>query len=179
MEISTSVGIVFDIIVALVLAFSFIGGLKGGAIKEFFGLAAFLIALLLVGTFRGYFNGWFSFVLDKNWRAIISFLVTLAIISILLHILFWLPRHLLEKIWEGGFLWSLLGGALNSMNSALGLVLLVELLDTYPALGSLDALLSASHVVDWLVNTFGAFVISLMQLVNYTLPLASIFSCAA
>jgi hypothetical protein len=177
MEIPAVVGIIFDIIVALVLTFSFIGGLRHGAIKAFFGLAAFVISLLLVGVFVGYVNGWFSFVADANWRAFLSFMITMGIIILVLYILFWIPRRLLEKIWDDGFLWSLLGGILGTMHSALGLVLLAKLLNIYSLLGSFDAVLSASQFLNWLVGVFGAFILSLMHTVSYALPVASIFSC--
>jgi uncharacterized membrane protein required for colicin V production len=178
-EIPVTVGIILDIIVVLVLIFSFIGGLRGGAIKEFCGLVAFIIALPLVGVFIGYISPWFNIVGDANWRAFLSFLVTMGIIILILYLLFWIPRHLLEKIWNGGFFWSLLGGIFGALNSALGLVLLVTLLDIYPLLGSFDSALNMSPVLNWLVGSFGAFILSLMHTVKFVLPYASIFSCAA
>jgi hypothetical protein len=162
-----------------VLVFSFIRGLKEGAVKEFSGLAAFIIALPLVGVFIGYIIPWFSFVGDASWRGFLSFLTTMALISIVLYLLFWIPRGLIEKIWNGGFLWSLLGGLLGAMSSALGLVLLVALLDTYPLLGTYESALNVSQVLNWLVGTFGAFVLSLMHMTGHAFQVANIFSCVA
>jgi uncharacterized membrane protein required for colicin V production len=179
MAVPVGAGIIIDIIIALVLIFSFIGGLRGGAVKEFLGLVGFIIALPLTGMFAGFVSGWFYFINDANWRSFIVFLVAMGIIVLILHIVFWIPRNLMEKIWNGGFFWSLLGGIFSTMNSALGLVLLVILMDSYPILGSFESLLNASHLLNWLVGTFGAFIMSLMHVVSYTLPVASISSCAA
>lgn len=176
MVIPAGAGIIIDIIIALVLIFSFIGGLRGGAIKEFFGLAAFIIALPFTGILVGLVSGWFSFINDTNWRSFVAFLVAMGIIILVLYIVFWIPRHLVEKIWSDGFFWSLLGGMFRAMNSALGLVLLVVLLDTYPVLDSFDSLLGASHLLNWIVGTFGAFIIGLLHVVSHVLPVVSIFS---
>jgi len=164
MQVPTYAGTVVDIIVTLILIFSFIGGLKGGAVKEMIGLLALIIAIPLASMFSHYIISWFSFVGDSTWRSFLAFMVMMGIIIILLTLILWLPRSLLEKLWSGGFFWSLLGGIFNALNSALGLVLLVTLLDIYPVLGWLDDILSVSHVLNWLVNTFGAFIMTLLHM---------------
>jgi uncharacterized membrane protein required for colicin V production len=174
MQIPSYAGTIIDIIVALILIFSFIGGLRHGAIKEFFGLLAFIIALPLTGVFSGYVLPWFSFVNDSTWRAFLAFLVTMGIIIIILHLIFWIPRHLLEKVWNEGFFWSLLGGIFGALNSALGLVLLVSLLDIFPLSSWLNTVLATSGVLNWLVNTFGAFVLTLLKSTHLTGLTASI-----
>lgn len=179
MQISSYAGTVIDIIVALVLIFSFIGGLRGGAVKQFFGLLAFIISMPLTGIFLSYVLPWFSFVNDSAWRAFLAFLVTMGIIMLILNLIFWIPRHLLDKVWNGGFFWSLLGGVFGLLNSALGLVLLVNLLDLYPVWPWLDTVMSSSGVLNWLVNTFGPFVLSLLKSVHLTGLTASISFYAA
>jgi uncharacterized membrane protein required for colicin V production len=174
MQIPAYVGTIVDIIVVLILIFSFIGGLKKGAINEFFGLLAFIIAIPLAGIFYGYVVSWFSFVGDSTWRPFLAFLLTMGIMMILLYLLFWVPRHLLEKVWNGGFFWSLLGGILGILNSALGLVLLVSLMDIYPVLSWLDDIFISSQVLNWLVNTFGAFIMTLLKSTHLTGLTASI-----
>ena len=133
----------------------------------------------LTGVFSGYVLSWFSFVNDNTWRALLAFLVTMGIIMIILNLIFWIPRHLLEKVWSGGFFWSLLGGVFGALNSALGLVLLVNLLDIYQVSAGLDSVLVSSGVLNWLVNTFGAFVLSLLKSIHLTGVTASISSYAA
>ena len=163
MQIPAFVGTIVDIIVALTLIFSFIGGLRGGAVKEFFGLLAFIISLPLTGVFMGFVVPWFSFVNDTAWREFLAFLLTMGIIILLLYLIFWAPRFWLEKIWGGGFFWSLLGGIFNLLNAALGMVLLVSLLVIYPVWPWLDAVLTSSALLNWLINTVGAFVLTLLK----------------
>lgn|GEM_PF-372177 len=174
MQVPAYVGTIVDIIVVLILIFSFIGGLKGGAVKQFFGLLAFIIAIPLTGVFYGYVVSWFSFVGDSTWRNLLAFLLTMGIIMILLHLIFWLPRHLLDKVWNEGFFWSLLGGVLGLLNSALGLVLLVSLIDIYPVLPWLDNIFASSQVLNWLVNTLGVFIMTLLNSTHSTGLTASI-----
>jgi uncharacterized membrane protein required for colicin V production len=82
MDVPASMGIIIDVIVALILIFSFLGGLKDGAVKEFIGLLAFVVALPLSGLLIGVVSGWLSFVADGTWRSLLSFLLTMGIIII-------------------------------------------------------------------------------------------------
>ena len=164
MAVPTYAGIIIDLIVALILVFSFIGGLKGGAVREFFGLLAFIIALSLTGAFTAYIWGWMSFVPDYLWRSFFTFLVTMGIILLILHLVFLLPRYLLDKVWNGGFIWYALGGIFGLLNTALGLVLMVTLFDIYPVLGWLSDLLAASNLLNWLVSSFGSIILSLLHM---------------
>ncbi len=167
MEISSTAGIFIDIIVALILVFSLIGGLRQGALKEFFGLLAFVIALPLASLFIGVTAGWLNFIGDARWRLFLAFLLAAGIITILLQLLFWLPRHLLEKAWSGGFLWSLLGGVFGLANSALGFVFIIKLLGFYPVLPWLSDILAASRILNWLAGMLGPTVSFLMQNLLY------------
>ncbi|MGA2368802.1 MAG: CvpA family protein, partial [Dehalococcoidia bacterium] len=108
MDIPSAFGVVADIIVALILIFSLIGGLRQGAVKEIFGLAAFVIALLLTGLFIGYVTGWLSFIGIVTWRNFLAFLLTMGLILFAMFLIFWIPRYFIAKIWDGGFIWSLL-----------------------------------------------------------------------
>jgi uncharacterized membrane protein required for colicin V production len=167
MEVPANMGIIIDIIVALILIFSFLGGLKEGAVKEFFGLLAFIIALPLAGLCTGFISGWLSFVANDTWRSFLSFLLAMGIIVILLHLIFWFPRHLLDKVWSGGFVWNLLGGVFGLADAVLGLVLMVTLLGIYPVFTWLNAILGSSGILNWLVSSFGGIIMALLK----TLPL--------
>ena len=163
MDLTSAFGIVTDIIVALIFIFSLIGGLRQGAIKEFFGLLAFIIALMLTGLFIGYVMGWLSFIGIVNWRNFLAFLLTMGLILIAMFLIFWIPRYFIAKVWDGGFVWSLLGGIFGLIDCALGLVLLVKLLNIYPILSWLNSVLASSHVLNWLVANFGPFITALLQ----------------
>jgi uncharacterized membrane protein required for colicin V production len=164
MAVPTYAGIIVDLIVALILVFSFLGGLKEGAVKEFFGLLAFIIALAFTGAFMVYVLGWMSFAQDSLWRAFLAFLVTMGIILIVLHLALLGPRYLLDRVWNGGFIWSALGGVFGVVNTALGLVLMVILLEIYPVFTWLSDWLAVSHILNWLVSSFGTTILTLMRM---------------
>ena len=164
MAVPTYAGIIVDLIVALILVFSFLGGLKEGAVKEFFGLLAFIIALAFTGAFMVYVVGWMSFAQDSLWRALLTFLVTMGIILIVLHLALLGPRYLLDRVWNGGFIWSALGGIFGVVNTALGLVLMVILLEIYPVFTWLSNWLAVSNILNWLVSSFGSTILTLMRM---------------
>jgi len=164
MEVPAYAAIIIDIIMALILVFSFLGGLKQGASKELCGLLAFIVALSITGAFTTYVFVWMSFASDHLWRSLLTFMITMCIIMIIMHLVLLLPRHLLDKMWSGGFIWSVLGGVFGAINSALGLVLMVLLLGIYPVFDWLNDLLAASGILDWLVSISGSAVLYLMHM---------------
>jgi uncharacterized membrane protein required for colicin V production len=168
------VGTITDIVIVLILIFSFIGGVRGGAVKEFFGLLAFLLSIPLAGMFCKYLLSWFSFVSDSAWRGFLTFLLTMAIIIIIIYLILWIPRHFLEKVWNGGFFFGFLGGVFGLINAALGLVFVISLLDIYPVFPLLDEIFVTSGVLNWLVNACGAFILTLLRSSNLTGLTASI-----
>jgi uncharacterized membrane protein required for colicin V production len=140
-----------NIIAALVLFFSFIGGYTQGAVKSFFSLIVFLAAIPVAGLFYPFFAGLLSFLGDQNWENFIGFFVTLAIASIILSFLFFLPRKWTEAIWNEGLLFRLAGGILNLLSTAVGLVLLTLVISAYPVWDWLQRALSGSEIIIWLV----------------------------
>jgi uncharacterized membrane protein required for colicin V production len=173
------VGTITDIVIVLILIFSFIGGVRSGAAKEFFGLLAFLLSIPLAGMFYGYLLSWLFFVGDSTWRGFLTFLLTMAIIIIIISLILWVPRHFLEKVWNGGFFFGFLGGIFGLVNAAIGLVLLISLFDIYPVFSWLDNIFVSSSVLNWLVNAFGAFIMALLKSTNLTNLTASISFFAA
>ena len=163
MNLSSIFGIVTDIVVALILVFGVIGGLRQGAVRQFLGLLAFIFALLLTGLFVSRVTGWLSFIGIDTWRNFMGFLLTIGIILIVFYLVLWIPRYFIDKVWDGGFIWSLLGGIFALIDCCLGLTLLVKLLNIYPILSWLNSVLASSHVLSWLVANFGPFITTLMQ----------------
>lgn len=176
MQIPAYVGTIIDVIVVLILIFSFIGGLKSGAIKEFFGLLSFIIAIPLSCLLAPYLASCFSFIGDSTWRYFLAFMLTMFILVIILQLIFLIPRHLLEKVWSGGFFFIFLGGFLGILNSALGLVFLVCLLDIYPVLPWLDSALALSGVMNWLVGCLGGLLRAMLNSTNLDAGLAASIS---
>ncbi len=140
-----------DIIVALILLFSFIGGIMGGAVKNFFSLISLLIAIPLAGMFYHLLADLLSFIPGENWGNFLSFFIMLAVISIILHFIFLLPRKVAEKAWNKGFLFRLIGAIFNIFTAAIGMVVFTLVLHAYPIFGWLEEAVSDSSVLTWLV----------------------------
>ena len=140
-----------NILAVLVLFFSFIGGLKEGAVKSFFSLIALLIAIPLTGISYRLLVTALSFLPGENWENFIGFFVTLALISIILFFVFLLPRKLIQKTWSKGVPFRLIGGALNIFNTAIGIVVFALLVRAYPIFGWLEQAVTDSSVLTWLV----------------------------
>ena len=140
-----------SIIAALILFFSLIGGLKDGAVKSFFSLIALIIAIPLTGISYHLLANVFSFLPGENWGNFVGFFVTLVLINIILHFVLFLPRRLTRKAWNRGVLFRLIGGLLNILNTAIGMVLFVLLLQAYPIIAWLEQAVAGSSVLTWLV----------------------------
>lgn len=140
-----------SILAALILFFSFIGGLKEGAIKNFFSLITLIIAIPLTGVSYRLLANILSFLPGENWENFVGFFVTLTLISIVLHFVLLLPRKLTQKIWNKGILFRLIGGALNVINVAIGMVVFTLLVQAYPIIGWLEQVVTGSSVLTWLV----------------------------
>jgi len=140
-----------NILAVLVLFFSFIGGLREGAVKHFFSLIALLIAIPLAGVSYRLLAAVLSFLPGKDWENFVGFFVTLALISIILYFVFLFPRALIQKTWNKGVPFRLIGGALNIFNSAIGLVVFTLVVRAYPIFGWLERVVTASSVLTWLV----------------------------
>ena len=150
-----------DIIVIIVLIISFFSGLKEGAVKNFFQLLACIIAILLAGLSYHLIATILSFLPGVNWENFFGFFITLAIISVIMHFIFFLPRKLLQKIWKKGILFRVLGGALNILGAIIGMTVFSLVLRSFPIFDWLERWVSGSGVLMVLVEAFG-FVQSLL-----------------
>jgi len=140
-----------NILAVIILFFSFIGGLKEGAVKSFFSLIALIIAIPLTGVSYHLLANVISFLPGENWPNFVGFFVTLALISIILYFVLLLPRKLTQKAWDKGVLFRLVGGILNILNAAIGMVVFTLLLQAYPIIGWLGQAVTDSSVLTWLV----------------------------
>lgn len=140
-----------NIVAVLVFIFSIIGGLKEGAVKQFFSLIALIIAIPFTGVSYHLLAAILSFLPGENWENFVGFFVTLVLISIILHFIFLLPRKFIQKAWNKGILFRLIGGALNLFNSAIGMVVFTLLIGAYPIIGWLERVVTGSGVLTWLV----------------------------
>jgi len=139
-----------SIFAIVVLLLSLFGGLKDGAVKSFFSLIALIIAIPLTGVSYHLLANALSFLPGENWENFAGFFITLAVISVILHFIFFLPRKLIQKIWNKGGFFRLIGGAFNIFNSAIGLTVFTLVISAYPIWGWLELAVADSSVLNWL-----------------------------
>jgi len=141
-----------NIIAGLILFFSLIGGLKEGAVRNFFSLVALIIAIPVTGISYHLLANLLSFMPGENWENFVGFFITLALISVILYFVFLLPRRSIHKAWNKGLLFRLLGAVLGIFNAAIGMVVFTLVLQAYPIFGWLEEAVTASGILSWLVQ---------------------------
>jgi uncharacterized membrane protein required for colicin V production len=146
---------IIDVLVIIILVLSFIGGMKEGTVKSFSSLIALIIAIPLTGLSYRLIAKILSFLPGINWENFFGFFITMAIISVILHFIFLMPRKFLQKIWKKGCLFRLLGGVLNVFGSTIGLTVFTLVLRAYPIFDWLERWVSSSGILMWLVEHFG------------------------
>jgi len=139
-----------DIIVTLILIFSFIGGLRAGAMRSLFSLIALFIAIPVAGLFYQYIADLLDFIHNSIWQNFLGFFITFVIISIILAIIFFIPGRMLGGIFDKGLLSPLLGGVFSVIATCVSLVLFRIVVDTYPIFDWLDYVLASSSIINWL-----------------------------
>ena len=147
--------ILVSIVAVIVLFFSFIGGLKEGAVKNFFSLIALLIAIPITATSFHLLATILSFLPGDDWNSFIGFFISLAFIAAILHIAFFLPRRFIQKVWNKGLLFRSTGGALNVLDTAIGLAVFALIVRTYPIIDWLERAVTDSSALTWLVTHLG------------------------
>jgi len=144
-----------SLFVLFILLVSVFAGLKEGAVRHFFNLVAVLVAIYIAGLAYHLISGLISFLPGENWGDFIGFFITFAIVTALMHLAFLLPRRIIQKIWKRGLIYRLLGGALNTVNASIGLVVLALVLNAFPIFDWLARWVTGSGVMSSLVNVFG------------------------
>ncbi len=140
-----------NIIAAAILLFSFVGGFKEGAVKNAFSLIALLIAIPVTGVSYHLLASAFSFLPGENWENFVGFFITMGLIMAILYFVLLIPRRLIQKVWNKGILFRLIGGTLNAFNAAIGLVIFTILVVVYPIFGSwLAQAVMNSSILSWL-----------------------------
>ena len=147
--------ILVDILAVIILILSLLGGLKEGAVKHFFNLIILIVAILVAGLCYHLIAIILSFLPGTNWENFIGFFITLALVSVILHFIFLLPRKIIQKVWRKGALFRLLGGALNIVSASIGMVVFALAVGAYPIFGWLERAVTGSGVLTWLVEHLG------------------------
>ena len=143
-----------EIIISILFIFVFIGGLRQGAIKSGFSLLALIISIPLTGLLFHFATVLFAFLNDDTWANFLGFFITLAIISLIFHFIFLIPRKLLGAA-DVGFVSAIIGGFISIVGFSLALTLFVIVIQTYPIWDWLVQVLSGSQIVNFLLKILG------------------------
>ena len=144
--------ILVNIIAVIILIFSLLGGLKEGAVKHFFNLIILIVAIPLAGLSYHLIAAILSFLPGTNWENFVGFFIALALVSVILHFIFLLPRKIVQKVWKRGALFRLLGGALSIVSAGIGVVVFALAVGAHPIFGWLERAVTNSSVLTWLVE---------------------------
>jgi hypothetical protein len=143
-----------EIIISILYIFVFIGGLRQGAIKSGFSLLALIISIPLTGLLYHFVTVLFSFLHDDIWSNFLGFFITLAIISLIFHLIFLIPRKLLGAA-DVGFISAIIGGLISIIGFSLALTLFFIVIQAYPIWDWLVQVLSGSQIVNFLLKILG------------------------
>ena len=141
-----------DILAVIILFLGFFGGMKDGAVKNFFSLLAIIIAIPLAGLSYRLIATILSFLPGTNWENFFGFFITMGIIIAILQLITFLPRKFTQLIWKKGIVFRLLGGALNIFGAVIGMVVFTLTLEAYPIIEWLERAVVNSSVLIWLVE---------------------------
>ena len=144
-----------SLFVVFVLLVSLFAGFKEGAVRHSFNLVALFITIYIAGVSYHLLAGLLSFLPGDNWENFIGFIITFAIINVVFHFAFFLPRRIIQKLWKRGLLYRLLGGALNAADASIGLVVFALVLHAFPIFDWLERWVAGSGVLSSLVHIFG------------------------
>jgi uncharacterized membrane protein required for colicin V production len=144
-----------NVLAIIVLIGSFASGIKEGAVKSLFSLIGLIIALPLAGLAYRLLVGLLSFIPGQSWENFLGFFITLGIISAILNGIFLLPRKPIQKVWDKGILFRLLGGAFSVFGAAIGIVVFTLVVREYPIWDWLERALTGSGVLNSLVTHLG------------------------
>ena len=124
-------------------------------VRSFFSVISYIIAILITGRYYTSMANLLGFLHSENWQNFIGFFIVLVIVSIILAFIFYLPRKISVKIWPEGIISRLIGGLLNVLTAAIGLVILTLLISAYPVWDWLQQAMANSGAVHWLVSNLG------------------------
>lgn len=143
-----------DIFVLVMLGLGALGGLKDGAVKGLLSLVVMIVAAFLAGNYYYLIASLFS-LLPGNWPSFIGFFILFGLATALLHLLLFIPRRFLQKLWEEGPAFRVMGGVFSLIGTCFGFVIFSLVLSAFPVSGWLDDAVSGSAIITLLVRLLG------------------------
>ena len=144
-----------NIIALIALCFSLFGGVKEGAVKNFFSLAIQIFAIYIAGHIYHLLTTVLSFLPGTSWENFLGFFITMGLIMAIVHLIVLIPRKIIQKIWKRGLIFRLLGGALKIFSTSIGFVVFTMVIGTFPIIDWLARVVVNAGVMQWLVAHLG------------------------
>ena len=144
-----------NIIALIILFFSLFGGMKEGAVKNFFSLVIQIFAIYIAGHIYHFIATILAFLPGTSWENFLGFFIAIGLIMAILHLIVLIPRKIIQKIWKRGLIFRLLGGALNVFSASIGLVIFTLAIGAFPIIDWLARVVVNASVLQWLVAHLG------------------------
>ncbi|MFC1955962.1 CvpA family protein [Chloroflexota bacterium] len=144
-----------NIIALIILCFSLLGGMKEGAVKNFFSLAIQIFAIYIAGHIYHLLATVLSFLPGTSWENFLGFFITMGLIMAIVHLIVLIPRKIIQKIWKRGLIFRLLGGALKVFSTSIGLAVFTLAIGAFPIIDWLARVIVNAGVLQWLVAHLG------------------------
>ena len=144
-----------EVIVTILLVFSFIGGMFAGAVKAFFSFLALILSVLIAALCFQYLAAVLGFFSTGYWQGFFGFFIILLVVKIIFEILLFLPRQFIKAIWRKGILYRLLGGFFGLVETSLFLAVVALLIQTFPFWTFLEDAVNSSVTLEWLITKLG------------------------
>jgi uncharacterized membrane protein required for colicin V production len=149
--------VIVTIVAALILIFSFIGGLTQGLVKSFFSVITFVIAVPVAGLYYQSAAGWLKVINNQAWQNLLGFFIIMAVASIILSLICFLPRKILDTVTHEMPGLRIIGGLLNLLGAIMGLIVLTCLISVFPVWEWLRLSFHDSGLISWLMAHFALF----------------------
>ncbi len=139
-----------DIVIAVILVISIIGGLMAGIIKILFTVAGLIIGVVLAGHFSGSLADKLTFIHDSQTANIVAFIFIMIIIMIIAAILAFVVKKIASAVLLGWV--NRLGGAILGL--VLGMIFMGAILIIWTKYSGINTAVENSWFASFLVDKF-------------------------
>ena len=139
-----------DILVAVLIIISILGGLKAGIIKVLFTIAGLIIGVVLAGNYAGGLGERLTFISDPRTANIVAFIVILLVVMIIAALLAFIIKKIASAVLLGWV--NHLGGALLGL--ILGMIFCGALLTMWVKYLGMNDVIADSWLADFLIDKF-------------------------
>ncbi len=139
-----------DILIAVIIVISIIGGLMAGIIKILFTIAGLIIGVVLAGNYSGALADKLTFIADPNIANIVAFIIIMLVVMIIAAVLAFVIKKVASAILLGWV--NRIGGAV--LGVFLGMIFCGALLAMWVKYLGISDVVSNSWLASFLLDKF-------------------------